>query len=67
MEQESRSCLSLTRMTSGYVLTSNGELSELTQQDSCRKMTARRLCVTNVTELLLASFVVFWTFKNRSV
>ena len=23
-------------------------------------MTARRLCVTNVTELLLASFVVFW-------
>ena len=60
MEQESRSCTSLTRMTSRYVLTSNGELSELTQQDSWRKMTARRLCVTNVTELLLASFVVFW-------
>ena len=35
--------------------------SEFTQQDGTKKRTAKRLCVTNVTLLLLASFVVIFT------
>ena len=33
-------------------------ISEFTQQDGRKKRTAKRSCVTNVTGLLLASFVV---------
>ena len=35
--------------------------SEFTQQDGRKKRTAKRLCVTNVTGLLLACFVVIFT------
>ena len=35
-----------------------GAISEFTQQDGREKRTAKRLCVTNVTELLLACYVV---------
>ena len=48
--------------------------SEFTQQDGKKKRTAKRLCVTNVTVLWLACFVViftyinvFWSFTKRSV
>ena len=48
--------------------------SEFTQQDGRKKRTAERLCLTNVTRLLLACFVVifayinvFWSFTKRSV
>ena len=50
------------------------DISEFTQQDGKKKRTAKRLCVTNVTVLLLACFVViftyinvFWSFTKRSV
>ena len=33
-------------------------VSEFTQRDGREKRTAKRLCVTNVTELLLACYVV---------
>ena len=36
-------------------------VSEFTQQDVRKKRTAKRLCVTNVTGLLLACFVVIFT------
>ena len=49
-------------------------ICEFTQQDGKKKRTAKRLCVTNVTVLLLACFVViftyinvFWSFTKRSV
>ena len=35
--------------------------SEFTQQDGRKKTTAKRLCVTNVTGLLLMCFVVIFT------
>jgi len=35
--------------------------SEFTQQDGRKKRTAKHLCVTNVTGLLLAFFVVIFT------
>ena len=35
--------------------------SEFTQQDGRKKRTAKRLCVTNVTGLLLAVYVVILT------
>ena len=46
-------------------------ISEFTQQDGRKKRTAKRLCMTNVTGLLLGSFVVvflyhFWSFTKRS-
>ena len=37
------------------------DLSEFTQQDGRKKRTTKRLCVTNVTGLLLACFVVIFT------
>ena len=37
---------------------SNYNYSRFTQQEGCKKRTAKRLCVTNVTRLLLPSFVV---------
>ena len=37
------------------------DISEFTQQDGRKKRTARRLCVTNVTGLLLMCFVVIFT------
>ena len=44
---------------------------ESTQQDDRKKRTAKHLCVTNVTRLLLAYFVmivtVFWSFTKISV
>ena len=44
---------------------------ESTQQDDSKKRTAKHLCVTNVTRLLLAYFVmivtVFWSFTKISV
>ena len=44
---------------------------ESTQQGDSKKRTAKHLCVTNVTRLLLAYFVmivtVFWSFTKRSV
>ena len=49
-------------------------ISEFTQQDGRKKRTAKRLCITNVTGLLLTCFVViftyinvFWSFTKRSV
>ena len=36
-------------------------ISEFTQQDSRKKRTAKRLCVTSVTRLSLACFVVIFT------
>ena len=36
-------------------------ISEFTQQDSRKKRTAKRLCVTHVTGLLLACFVFIFT------
>ena len=36
--------------------------SEFTLQDGRKKRTAKRLCVTNVTLLLLASFVLIFTW-----
>ena len=44
----------------------------LLHQDGRKKRTAKRLCVTNVTGLLIACFVVidinvFWSFTERSV
>ena len=35
--------------------------SELTQQDGRKKRTAKHLCVTNMTSLLLMCFVVIFT------
>ena len=39
----------------------SSNISEFTQGDCRRKRTAKRLCVTNVTGLLLACFVVIFT------
>ena len=39
-----------------------GENSEFTQRDGRKKRTAKRLCVTNVTGLLLGSFVVVFPY-----
>ena len=38
--------------------------SEFTQQDGRKKRTGNRLCVTNLTRLLLAFFVVIFTDIN---
>ena len=40
------------------------EISEFTQQDGRKKRTGNRLCVTNLTRLLLAFFVVIFTDIN---
>ena len=44
------------------LLSSSNETSKFTQQDGTKKRTAKRLCMTNVTVLLLASFVVIFTY-----
>ena len=55
-------------------MATTGDNSEFTQQDGRKKRMAKRLCVTNVTGLLLACFVViftnidvFWSFTKKSV
>ena len=52
----------------------NSIISEFMQQDGRKKRTANRLCVTNMTRLLLTCLVmiftnmnVFWSFTKRSV
>ena len=52
----------------------SNRVNEFTQQDGGKKRTAKRLCVTNVTGLLLRSFLVVvlnvnvsWSFTKRSV
>ena len=44
------------------LLSSAKETSKFTQQEGTKKRTAKRLCMTNVTGLLLASFVVIFTY-----
>ena len=44
------------------LLSSAKETSKFTQQEGKKKRTAKRLCMTNVTGLLLASFVVIFTY-----
>ena len=39
----------------------NGPIIELTKQDGRKKRTAKRLCVINVTALLLACYVVIFS------
>ena len=46
------------------LLSSAKETSKFTQQEGTKKRTAKRLCMTNVTGLLLASFVVIFTYHS---
>ena len=48
-------------------LHSSSNIGEFTQQDVRKKRTAKRLCVTNVTGLLLACFVLIFTFKTLMI
>ena len=45
----------------------SSNISEFTQGDCRKKSTAKRLCVTNVTGLLLACFVLIFTFKTLMI
>jgi len=49
-----------TRLAVCVAIVSNRVIDEFTQHDGRKKRTAKRLCVTKVTGLLLGRFVVFF-------
>ena len=47
--------------------TTQNDIREFMQKDGRGKNTAKELCVTNVTGILRARFVVIWSITKRSV